>query len=772
MRSRSVMAAFLSAVAIVGGCLAGGVGPVASAAAAVSAAAVSPAASLAKAPPATSVQLPALVSQRAAAYTPDVYAGGNCSTYCNPSTVRSIAVVNGEAIVAGAFGQVCTPAPGATYAACPAKVNADFIFAFDLSNGMIDPNFTPVLDKGPVDSVAAGPNNTVYMGGAFTSVDGSSAPGVAQLTVDPGGSDDGQLVPGFAARTDGEVTTLAYHGNAVYLGGHFGRVDGKVANVARVNATTGAFDSSFQFTISSPPSGRSPKVKVLALSPDGSTLAIAGTFNMVNGQSISRLALINTGGGLGFTATLDNWAAPIMATTCQKQKSFVNGIDFSPDGSYLVEVNTGFKTTGGPAVCDSAARFPAGVTGTNIQPTWQNYTGGDTLDSVAIVGTVVYIAGHQRWSNDECGTNRVCEPNAVLQNGLSALDANTGLSLPFWHPQTSRGIGIPALTAFPAGAFPGSDGGLLIGTSADSVAGATHDELAMLPETTATAPTPGGPIPSGIWADGRPGVDEESGPNTGVAAECVDDAGNSGSPGSAVELITCTNDNEQNWTVNPGGTIGVNGLCLDTQGGGTAAGTPVVVDTCGGAPTEVWQQGTGNTLVNQGASGLCLTDPGSSTTSGTGLQIVTCTGSSGQVWPLPVAPAPPPPPPAGPFYSQLVNGDNVPCLKYSAATVVLTKCTGAPPQTWTAESNGTFQINGKCLDTVGEGTSPGTLTGLATCNGSSTQAWTVEPDYTVRNQASGLCLDVPGGIATFGLQLDIATCVPGVNYQKWRVPTY
>jgi hypothetical protein len=197
-----------------------------------------------------------------------------------------------------------------------------------------------------------------------------------------------------------------------------------------------------------------------------------------------------------------------------------------------------------------------------------------------------------------------------------------------------------------------------------------------------------------------------------------------------------------------------------------------VVDTCNGAPTEVWQQGTGNTLVNQGASGLCLTDPGSSTTSGTNLQIATCTGSSGQVWPLPVAQAPPPPPPAGPFYSQLVNGDNVPCLKYSGTTVVLTKCTGAPQQTWTAESNGTLQINGRCLDTVGEGTSSGTLTDLATCNGSSTQAWNVEPDYTVRNQASGLCLDLPGGTAAYGTQPDIATCASGVNYQKWRVPAY
>ena len=80
MRSRSMVTAFLSAAALLVCCLAGGVGPAAS-----SAAAVSSATSTAKASPATSVQLSAPVSQQPAAYTPDVYAGGNCSTFCPTS---------------------------------------------------------------------------------------------------------------------------------------------------------------------------------------------------------------------------------------------------------------------------------------------------------------------------------------------------------------------------------------------------------------------------------------------------------------------------------------------------------------------------------------------------------------------------------------------------------------------------------------------------------------------------------------------------------------
>ena len=234
MGSRSVIFVFLTVVALAVGCLPGGTWPTASAAtggAAVTAAK--------KASPGSAAQLPAPVSQAAVPYTPNVFAGGNCASYCNPATIYSTVVINGEVIVGGAFGQVCTPAAGATYAACPATVNADFLFAFSLSTGMIDPNFTPVFDKGPVYSLAAGPNNTVYVGGAFRAVNGQSSPGVAQLQVNPGGSDDGQLVPGFSARANGAVTALASSGNALYLAGSFGTVNGTAANVARVTGPPG-----------------------------------------------------------------------------------------------------------------------------------------------------------------------------------------------------------------------------------------------------------------------------------------------------------------------------------------------------------------------------------------------------------------------------------------------------------------------------------------------------------------------------------------------------
>src|SRR5260370_8955824 len=99
MSSRSAMAAFLTAAALGGGCLAGVAGPVTSAAAAVSAASAPRPTS-----PQTAVQLPAPVSQTPVAYPPNVYAGANCSPNANPPTVNTTPAVTGEPISAGAFG--------------------------------------------------------------------------------------------------------------------------------------------------------------------------------------------------------------------------------------------------------------------------------------------------------------------------------------------------------------------------------------------------------------------------------------------------------------------------------------------------------------------------------------------------------------------------------------------------------------------------------------------------------------------------------------------
>jgi Ricin-type beta-trefoil lectin domain/Domain of unknown function (DUF5122) beta-propeller len=732
-----------------------------------------------------SAALPDLVSATPVSWTPNVFAGSpSCDTQwfgsnCTLSTVYATAVVNGEVVVAGAFTQACAPGPAsAGYCTPGTTVTRNDIFAYQPGTGTIDPGFVPVLDRGPVYALAAGPGNTVYAAGAFTTVNGTSHAGVVQLSVAPGSPGDGQVVSAFAGQVQGTVNAVAYQGNALYAGGQFSSADGAPSTgLVRLNATTGAADNSFGFTLGSQATGTSLQVTTLALTPDGSHLAVGGSFLQVNGQSRPRLALISTGGSLGATATLANWSAPIMANNCKKEHNYVRDIDFSSDGSFFVVVDSGYEPAGGsPGICDAAARFETGATDTKVPPVWINFTGGDTIQSVAVAGAIVYLGGHERWVNNECGSNHVCEDNAVLVNGIAAIDANTGLALPWWQPGTTRGVGVESLTPVPAGTVSGFGGGLLVGTDVQTIGGTFHGENALFPLTSTAAQAPGGPIPSGMFSLGRPGG--QAGTTSGRAAMCVDDTGNSAATGNPVDFYTCRNQASQNWTVEPDGTIQINGMCMDVIGSPTAPpnGTKIDLGSCNGAATQHWQAGPGNTLVNH-ADGKCLDDPAASTSNGTQLQVWNCNGNVQQVWPLPAAQAPPPPPPTGPVSSQLVESSTaVPCMDDTAGAatpgtpVEISDCLENSQQAWTVESDGTIRIQGLCLDTAAGGTAGGTPVVLNTCNGSATQVWAYGgSSHALTNRGANECLAIPGSGAVKGTQLQIASC-NGASNEAWRLP--
>jgi hypothetical protein len=737
-------------------------------------------------PTGAAVPLSGVVSAAPVSWTPNVYAGTTTSSVCKlwfgskgcgGATIDSTAIVNGEVVVAGAFTEACQPGPASSgYCEAGTKVTRDDIFAYQLGTGIIDPNFAPQLNQGPAYSVVAGPNDTVYVGGAFTTVNGASASSVVQLNVTPGdASTDGTVVTAFTGSANKFVEAMALNGNALYIGGEFAKVDGVAEQgVARLNATTGAVDTTFSMPISGVvASGTALKVEAMSLTADGQELAIAGPFLDVAGQSRPRVALIDTGGGVGDTATLEDWAAPILSNECLKQHDYVRAIDFSPDGSFLVIGDTGYR--GSPvtsaSLCDAAARFPTAATGTDVQPTWVNYAGGDSMYSVQVTGSVVYLGGHNRWLNNECGDNDACEANTVLTMGLSAVDANTGLVIPWFHPMTLRGDGTMSLTAFPAGEYAGSDGGLLIGNDVTESGGAYHSFNALFPLTSTTATPTFGSIPSGLFSQGR--IGGYSGSTTGTAAMCVDDTGNSTTAGTDVEFSTCTNAAQQNWTVESNGNIEINGLCLDTAGQATASDTSVVVNTCGSSTTQVWTQGSGNTLINE-ASGLCLDDPGSSTVQGTVLDIETCSGGENQVWPLPAAPAPASLTPVGPISAQNIESNTQPACITTVSSpalggaVQLDTCLGTKGQTATIEADGKIKIEGLCLDTAGQATANDTGVILNNCGSSTTQVWTQGSGDTLINEASGLCLQPDGTVAT-GVQLEIATCTSG-SAQKWWLP--
>lgn len=373
-----------------------------------------------------------VVSEDPVDYTPHVLNG----------RVYAIEVVGDTVIVGGAFSKV--KEAGAFFA-----TERRHIFAFDAQTGEIRTGFDPQLD-GPVEALEAGPGGTVYVGGAFSLVNGRVQRGLTRLSVETG-----RTVPSFAdtSLASGVVTSLAV-GDWLYVGGRFGAVNGTERHaLARVGLRSGNVDKSFTMHVRRPRKG-ALIIKDLALSPSHSKLVIDGNFTRVAGKRRHQIAMIDTGGG---GARLANWATDAYTDKCTKHfNTYMRGVDFAPSGSYFVVVTTGGEVRSPTAMCDSAARFESGARGTDIEPTWVNRTGGDSLYSVAATGAAVYIGGHQRWVSNPRGKSNKPGPGAVPRQGIAALHPRTGEALA-WNPSRTRGHGAEALLPTPIGLYVGSD---------------------------------------------------------------------------------------------------------------------------------------------------------------------------------------------------------------------------------------------------------------------------------------------------------------------------
>jgi hypothetical protein len=163
---------------------------------------------------------------------------------------------------------------------------------------------------------------------------------------------------------------------------------------------------------------------------------------------------------LGATAaTVSAWRYGPSGQMCAASSlpDYMRDVDFSPDGSYFVTVSTGFVPLSGQigtALCDATARFETANLAPT-RPTWINYTGGDTLHSVAVTDLAVYVQGHQRWLNNPLGRDSA-GPGAVSRPGIGAIDPTTGLALS-WNPTKDRGVGGKDLLVTARGLWVASD---------------------------------------------------------------------------------------------------------------------------------------------------------------------------------------------------------------------------------------------------------------------------------------------------------------------------
>jgi PKD repeat protein len=383
--------------------------------------------------------------------------------------VYGIAQVGNTMVIAGTFTSV-------------AGQSRSYVAAFDKTTGTLT-SFAPTLNN-YVNQVIPGPNDhTVFLGGKFTSVNGVTTRYLTELDLNTG-----QKVSTFKPPTVqyNEVKDLALRGNQLYIVGTFTALGGVPhGGIAALNATTGALDPfmNVQFTGhhntvsggAQGPVGPSD----LDVTADGSKMVVVGNFKNADGVVHDQVAVINL---TGATAQVQaDWNTTRYYPTCH-YTSFdqnVRGVALSPDGSYFVVTATGGAQLG--SLCDAASRFELNATGSDIQPTWIDQSGGDTVWGVTVTGTAVFVGGHNRWMNNPLGAN-AAKAGAVPRPGIEALDPQTGRPMA-WNPGRLP-LGVSAF------AFFGTSDGLWVGSDSDYIGDYKYKrpKLAFFPYSTGYTP--------------------------------------------------------------------------------------------------------------------------------------------------------------------------------------------------------------------------------------------------------------------------------------------
>lgn len=321
------------------------------------------------------------------------------------------------------------------------------IAAVDETTGQVLP-FSPDLN-GRVYALAA-QGGSVYVGGTFKTVNGVRRAYLAKVD-----AQTGRVDRRFNARLKGLVHHLEIARGMLFVSGSFGR------RLVALDPATGADTGYFNLEITGEIRNAWGRTSVyeFAINPSATRLVGVGNFTTVSGQDRARAFMARLRPG---RARLSSWYYDSLAKRCyaenRRRVAYLQGVDFAPDGSYFVLVATGNvprrKSQIGETVCDAAARFETDIADPH-RPTWINYTGGDSLWSVAATGAAVYVQGHIRWLDNPYGRDSA-GPGAVRRPGIGAIDPVTGKALA-WDPAKPATIGGKAFLATSSGLWVGSD---------------------------------------------------------------------------------------------------------------------------------------------------------------------------------------------------------------------------------------------------------------------------------------------------------------------------
>ena len=332
------------------------------------------------------------------------YAGGSSSPYGNVVHILSDGSIDSSFIgpsVAGTVYSLHLSGSGSTLyiGGAFATVNGSARHGGAAVNAVTgsllawDPN----VAGGFADIMAIGEgSSSIYIGGAFTSVGGTTRTNLAAVDPTTG------VATSWDPEPDGYVTAFAVVGTSVYVGGRFSNIDSQARSLlVEYNDSTGILTSWDPALVGT--------YGVTSIVPNGSTLYVGGTFSQVGADTRSNIAEIDR-----TTALATSWDPDA--------DSYVLSIAKSGSTIYL---GGDFSHIGG--VPRNAAAAVSATTG--LATSWDPGPGGSfpAVYGFGINGSTILLAGEFTLINSKVRSN------------VAAIDVTTG-ELTNWDPEMDSSV--------------------------------------------------------------------------------------------------------------------------------------------------------------------------------------------------------------------------------------------------------------------------------------------------------------------------------------------
>lgn len=274
--------------------------------------------------------------------------------------VNSLAILNGSLYVGGDFTEY-------------KGTSAMRLAKLDPSSGSLDVYFTKDtgVNAGQVMTILPSNPSSLFVGGGFTHYRGLKAPKLAKVNLSTGSFDTSfnlAIGNGF----DGTVNAIATDGTGLFAAGNFTKLGNNTANrLVKIDLNSGTIISGFVN------SGFDGEIKTLLITPSSGHLYVGGMFTKYGATNSNLLVRLNTGtGAIAMSSTL-NMTGTSVNTILQSGSSLFIGGNFTKYSG--LSVQNLLKLDQSTLVRDTTFTQPSGFSG--------------AVNSIVTDGTSLYVGG-------------------------------------------------------------------------------------------------------------------------------------------------------------------------------------------------------------------------------------------------------------------------------------------------------------------------------------------------------------------------------------------